>query len=62
MSENPWFFNSKKDKADSENVVAINSSDRSQFNADEIIVGRSRANLDEEQSDWRGYFDELESY
>ncbi|NEP45631.1 MAG: hypothetical protein F6K35_43035 [Okeania sp. SIO2H7] len=62
MSKNPWFFNSKKDNADSENVVAIHSSDRSDFNKDETIVRRSISHLDEEQSDWTGYFDELESY
>ena len=67
MSQNPWFFSSKTDNGENENTLAIHciaESDRSQFNADEIIavVGCSLSNLGEEQSDWNGYFDELESY
>jgi hypothetical protein len=62
MSKNPGFFNSKKDSADREKVVAIHSSDRSQFNAEKIIVRRSISYLDEEQNDWSGYCDELDSY
>lgn len=67
MSPNAGSIDSKTDDPENKNALAIHciaESDRSQFNADEIIavVGCSLSNLGEEQSDWNGYFDELESY
>ena len=66
MSKNVGFIKSKTDNPENENVVAIHSiaeSDRDRTESDrKIILGCSISNINENQSDWNGYCDELESY